>query len=268
MRSLWLMYHDVYEPSQARTAKVPLSSAMYHVSADMFRRHLGAIAQSGLSVTTVGRFVSDERTTENSLALTFDDGWAGAFAVAVPLLAARGWRATFFVTLDFMRRRGFCEPSMLIEAAAAGMEIGVHGTTHRMLSSCSRSEVVEEFRACKQALESLLGQPVEHASLPGGALTPTVAACAEEVGVKSLCTSRPGVNTPTTPRFHLRRLAVRDSTSVADMSRYCAFDINREKARWMLLRMPQAVLGMRRYPRLRRFILNEADGHPRELFKP
>lgn len=268
MGSLWLMYHDVYELSRARTTGVPRSAAMYHVSADRFKLHLRAIAQSGLPVTTVGRFVSGQWASENSVVLTFDDGWAGAFDVALPLLAELGWRATFFVTLNFMRRKGFCEPSMLVDAAKAGMEIGIHGTTHRMLSSCSRSEVVEEFSACKEGLESLLGWPVEHASLPGGDLTPTVVACAKEAAVMSLCNSRPGLNDPTTPRFDLRRLAVRESTSRADMARYCAFNLDREKARWMLLRMPRTVLGMNRYSRLRRLMLNERDGNPSELFKP
>jgi peptidoglycan/xylan/chitin deacetylase (PgdA/CDA1 family) len=267
MGSLWLMYHDVYEVSRARSRDIPRTAAMYHVSADRFKSHLSAIARSGLHVTTVGRFLRSQGG-ENSIALTFDDGWAGAFENALPLLVDRGWSATFFITLDFLRRKGFCAPSMLLEAVKAGMEVGIHGTTHRMLSSCSCAEVVEEFSVCKEQLESLLGQAVEHASLPGGDLTRTVVSCAEEASIKSLCTSRPGLNLPTTSHYHLRRVAVRESSSAEDMARYCTFDLGPEKARWMFWRIPRTVLGMKRYSRLRRFMLNEKDGNSSELFKP
>ena len=157
---------------------------------------------------------------------------------------------------------------MLLEAAKAGMEIGIHGATHRMLSSCSRAEVVEEFRVCKDHLESLLGRSVEHASLPGGDLNQTVISCAKEAAIASLSTSRPGLNFRTTSRFDLRRVAIRESSSTADMARHCTFDLGREKARWTLLRMPRLVLGMKRYSRLRRLVLNEPGGDPSELFEP
>src|SRR5437870_2983514 len=120
MGSLWLMYHDVYDHARA-SSDIPRSSAMYHVSADVFKRQLQTISQSEVSVTTVGQFMSGESAAEDTIALTFDDGWAGAFAVALPLLADYGWRATFFVTLTFMGRSGFCDRSMLRNAAAAGM---------------------------------------------------------------------------------------------------------------------------------------------------
>lgn len=264
--SIWLMYHDVYEPP--RSGDVPQSAAIYHVSASCFRAHIYAIAQSGKHVTTVGEFLRGGCHEDSNVVLTFDDGWAGAFEVAVPLLVERGWKATFFVTRDFVGRNGFCQPSMLIEAANAGMEIAVHGTTHRMLSSCSPAEIVDEFRACKNYLESLLGRPVLHASLPGGDVTPTVIACAKQAGIGSLCNSRPGLNGSKTSHYDLTRVAVRARTSAADVARYCSFALARERARWILFHLPRTVLGMQRYSHLRRWILREPNGNPLEVFRP
>jgi peptidoglycan/xylan/chitin deacetylase (PgdA/CDA1 family) len=260
------MYHDVH--IDGTNLDAPRSSTLYHVSAAQFDSHLNAIARSGLEVTTVGSFMTRDAGHRDSVVLTFDDGWSGAFTVAAPMLAARGWRATFFVTRDFIGRRGFCDPALLAEAARAGMEIGVHGTTHRMLSACSWHETVGEFRDCRQSLESMLGRSVNYASLPGGDSTAVVAAAARQAGISALCGSRPGLNTSTTDRFALRRVAIRTTTTSAAVERYCRFDLTRDQARWLVLRTPRAVLGMKRYSRLRRLLLNEQDGSPNEVFKP
>jgi peptidoglycan/xylan/chitin deacetylase (PgdA/CDA1 family) len=259
------MYHDVYGPSSRSAA--PRSSGMYHLSSPAFASHLDAIERAGLEVTTVGRFLA-VGGGERSVALTFDDGWAGTFTQAVPALLRRDWRATVFITRDFIGRPGFCDAAMIRDAAAAGVEIGVHGTTHRMLSGCTYDQIVWEFRACREHLESVLGQPVVHASLPGGDGTPEIVAAAREAGVTAICTSRPGVNTSSTPRAKLLRMAIRSSTTADDVARYCAFDVRRERARWALLQLPRSALGMRTYSRLRRMMFGEPDGHRQEVFKP
>ena len=266
MKSLWLMYHDIYD--REPRPGVPASATAYHVSRTTFDGHLRAIHASGLRVVTVGDFVADPAAAGDSVILTFDDGWIGGFEIAVPLLQERGWRATFYVTRDFVERDHFCKRATLRAAYAAGMEIGVHGVTHRMLSACSHSEVVAEFRECRDYLESVLGRPVGHASVPGGDLTPMVVDCAREAGLTSLSNSRPGLNHARSSRFDLRRLAVKSTTSALDIARYCAFRLGPERARWAMLQLPRAVLGMRQYSRLRRVILRERRADPTEVFEP
>jgi peptidoglycan/xylan/chitin deacetylase (PgdA/CDA1 family) len=262
MRSVWLMYHDVRHPSDSR--QVPASAAVYNVSPDVFEEHLSAVHASGLSVVTAS---ASERAANDSVVLTFDDGWLGSFETAVPALVEQGLTATFYVTKDFVGRPGFCSPSAIADAAGAGMEIGVHGTTHRLLSGCTREEIVHELRACKEFLESLVQREVLAASVPGGDWSRTVAACAAEVGLTTLATSRPGINTDRTPALEARRVAVRTGTTSIDVARYCRFDTRREWARWAALQAPRRILGMQRYSRLRRRLLGErpSDG---ALFDP
>jgi peptidoglycan/xylan/chitin deacetylase (PgdA/CDA1 family) len=266
MRSLWLMYHDVYKG--APVAGVPASADLYHVSAEAFTSHLDVIERSGLRVLSAGEFLRAPAASADNVVMTFDDGWNGTFEVALPLLHERGWTATAFVTRDFVGRRGFSSASTLRDAAAAGMEIGIHGATHRMLSACSHDEVVEEFRGCKDYLEGLLGQPVDHASIPGGDRTATVVACAREAMVKSLSNSRPGVNEATTSHFDLRRVAMKKSTTTEDLQRFCRFDLARERSRWALLQLPRTMLGMKRYTKLRRMVMHANDHGGFEVFKP
>jgi peptidoglycan/xylan/chitin deacetylase (PgdA/CDA1 family) len=200
--------------------------------------------------------------------ITFDDGWRGSFRIAVPMLQAMGWKATFFVTRDFVGRKGFCDQQMIRNAVAAGMEIGVHGTTHRMLSGCSTEEIVSEFATCKTFLESIVGAPVVSASLPGGDINHRITSCARAAGLTSLCTSRPGINMVGTSWFTLRRIPVRSTTAGPDIGRYCRYDVTKETIRWAALEVPRSIFGMKNYSRLRRRILGESAGHEGEVFNP
>jgi peptidoglycan/xylan/chitin deacetylase (PgdA/CDA1 family) len=265
MNSVWLAYHDIHDGSRARN--IPTSAAMYHVSSELFSRHLECIKSSGHRVVTVGEFVSSPDLRTDSVVLTFDDGWQGAFATALPLLVRIGWPATFFVTSGFVGRPGFCDAQMLQDAVSAGMEIGIHGTTHRMLSSCSKPEITGELQVCKGFLESLLQRSIQHASVPGGSTNRLVSECAAELGLQSLSTSRPGINSPVQPHYDLRRMAIRSSTRASDVDRYCRHAVKRETARWAMLQLPRRVLGMRNYARLRQRLMSGSEGTD-ALFQP
>ena len=265
MNSVWLMYHDVCESAPA--SDVPASASVYHVSRQRFAGHLDAIRCSGRRVISASEFARGAVDCD-SVVVTFDDGWRGTFDIAMPMLQAMDWKATIFVTRDFLGRKHFADRAALRDAAAAGMEIGVHGTTHRMLSSCSREEQLWEFRACREHHESLLGTPVESASQPGGDWNRSIVEAARQAGLKSLGTSRPGCNSSRTDLFSLRRVAIKSGTSAAEVARYCRGNMHREVARWTLLEMPRRLLGMKNYSRLRRILVDEKTKPTAEVYKP
>lgn len=265
MRSVWLMYHNVW--ASAPEPNVPRSASMYHISRALFAKHLRAIRSSGCPAITVGEFLKSPRENR-TVVITFDDGWMGAFETAIPLLREEGMPATFFVTLDFVGKKWFCDREMILSAARVGMEIGIHGTTHRMLSGLTAQETFAEIQKCKQYLESLLGRAVEVMSLPGGAVNSRIISCAQEAGVCCICNSVPGINRHDTSRFHLNRLAIRDSTTERTVARFCRFRVMPELVRWALLQTPKKVLGMRNYDILRRAMLGERQTDASQIFRP
>ena len=187
----------------------------------------------------------------------------------MPILKEVGYRCTFFITKDFIGREGFVDEKNIIMAAEAGMEIGVHGTTHRMLSNCSIDEIIWELSNCRQYLESLTGQKVISASMPGGEWNETIASCAKETGLKILCSSKPGLNGPNTNLFNLRRIPIKENTSETAIGRYCQYNISKEIIKSALYRLPQRLLGMKRYSNFRRWILSEKNNNTTtEIFKP
>jgi len=261
MKSIWLMYHDIYETEVQ--SGISNSASMYHTSREAFADHLAAIKASGRPVITPREYRNG--STRDSVLITFDDGWRGAFEIGLPLLQSFGWKATFFITRDFVGREPFCDKEMILRAFDAGMEIGVHGTTHRMLLPCSIEEIEWELESCKTFLEKLLGTGSKSASVPGGAISPEIIACAKRLGFKSLCTSNPGVNFSTTSPFTLGRIAIRNKTIQSDIKRYCRYQIGPEIVRWALFGIPRRILGIRNYSALRRWLKGDKTT---ELFQP
>jgi peptidoglycan/xylan/chitin deacetylase (PgdA/CDA1 family) len=262
MGSLWLMYHDVYTNLDST---LPRSAAAYHVSTKAFELQLQIIKDSGIPVVSPSEAMRAAR--EQVLVLTFDDGWAGTFQNALPLLEKYSLPAAIFVTRDFVGQRSFCERSMLAYAVQSGVEIGVHGTTHRMLSALSDDEIFSEFSLCKDFLEQIIAKPVHSASVPGGDIDDRIIRGAKKAGLKYLCTSQPGINHPTTHPFRLKRIAIRENTDSKDMGRFCHLSVTLEVFRWRMLEVPRQVLGMKNYSRLQRLLV-DSKATTRNIFQP
>jgi len=258
------MYHDVFSESPAPF--IPRTSAMYHISKQSFIQHLAIIKKSTLNVMNVSEIL--DNNDKNSMSITFDDGWEGAFNIAMPILKEFGYRCTYFITKDFIGREGFIDEKGIMMASESGMEIGVHGTTHRMLSNCSNDEIIWEFKSCKQYLESLTGQKVVSASMPGGDWNDIIASCAKKAGLKLLCTSKLGLNGPGTNLFNLRRIPIKRNTSERAIGRYCQYEISMELIKSTLYQLPRRFLGMKRYSNFRRWLLGEKNRNSIEIYKP
>jgi len=255
------MYHDIYETEVQ--SNIPNSASVYHISRKKFADHLAAIKASGRMVITPREYQTG--FSHDSVLITFDDGWRGAFEIGLPLLQDFGWKATFFITRDFVGKESFCDREMILRAFEAGMEIGVHGTTHRMLPHCTMEEIEWELESCKVFLEKLLGTRLESTSIPGGATSPEIITCAKRLGFKYLCTSHPSVNRSPIAPFKLGRVAIRDGTTRSDIERYCGYQISPEITRWALFEIPRRILGMKNYSLVRRWLKGD---NSQELFQP
>lgn len=102
------------------------------------------------------------------------------------------------------------------ELRAAGAEIGGHTVTHPILALSEDSEARREIAENKEDLEGLLGERLRFFAYPNGKpgtdFAPTHAAMVKSLGFKAALTTRPGVSTPETDRFWLRRFTPWDRT--------------------------------------------------------
>jgi peptidoglycan/xylan/chitin deacetylase (PgdA/CDA1 family) len=88
------------------------------------------------------------------VALTFDDGPDPSSTPAfLDVLDGLGWRATFFMLGDMVRRA----PGLAAEVAAAGHEVAVHGEIHRSMLWRAPWSVVDDVARGRDAVADATG---------------------------------------------------------------------------------------------------------------
>src|SRR4051794_27558714 len=100
--TICLMYHEIQLPGRELCDADP-GYARYAVSIDNFRTQMQFLKDS----QTPGMNVSQMLTNSgNGVALTFDDGCETDLITALPILTDLGFQATFYLTVDFLGKRG------------------------------------------------------------------------------------------------------------------------------------------------------------------
>lgn len=254
MRVMSLMYHDVASGADPASGFVGPGPDHYRLTREEFSSHLEAIAASGLAPSLVG-----EPAGERSILLTFDDGGSSAVTTIHPMLAERGWRGHFFITVAAIGADQFLTADGIRELRASGHVIGSHGYSHRVMTALSDAEVASEWRTSKAILEDLLSDRVDVLSVPTGAYTERVGMLALEAGYRHVFTSEPWLR----PRV-LRdgrvygRFAVVSTTPAEQVGALCRFSrrvIAQQAAAWELRKLAKKVLGGR-YLAVRRSLLS------------
>jgi peptidoglycan/xylan/chitin deacetylase (PgdA/CDA1 family) len=184
VRAITLGFHDVLDVQRVEPG------AVYIVRLCDFKKHLQAVEQSAVPISTVSEF----RTwgSEVPVFLTFDDGTAGAHAFGSSLLLACGWRAHFFITTDWIGRNTFMNRRHIRELHELGHVIGSHSCSHpERMSILDTHTLIREWADSCAILSDIIGAPVRTASVAGGYYSRRVAETAASAGIQVLFTSEP-----------------------------------------------------------------------------
>ena len=208
------------------------ASDEFTVGEAAFAAQLDAIRGAGFHTVTFHDWLEHQDKgaplPDKPILLTFDDGDQDAFTAALPALRARGMRATFFLVSgwigpDDAHRLAQGEPGRrsLIwpEAralAAAGMEIGSHGVTHRRLPELTKEEALQEMAASKRELEARLLAPVEVFAFPYNASRRRLRGLVREAGYRAAVS---GSDHGGSDRYELYRATLRRGTSPEELLR-------------------------------------------------
>lgn len=172
-RSVVLCYHGV-APSRAA-----LDPHLLRVEPARFAAQVDVLIAAGFEFVTVAELVARAgggRPPNGLVALSFDDGMDDNHAVALPLLRARGIRATVYVVsglvgspnpwIDPRSGARMMTDAELLDLVAAGFEIGAHTVSHPDLSTMGFDACLSEMRRSRAALEQLTGRPVTTFAYP------------------------------------------------------------------------------------------------------
>lgn len=171
-----LMYHGVPSAGCPAPPNREPGAELYDVGPDMFRRQMALIRERGGTVGPLG-----DGLAPPSVILTFDDGERNNRA-AVPVLEEFGFRAYFFITAQRIGRPGYLDWPDLAALSDAGMIVGAHGLTHRILTTLDDDDLRREFTEPQRLLEERLGRPARDFSVPRGFYDQRVLAAAREAG--------------------------------------------------------------------------------------
>lgn len=101
--------------------------------------------------------------------ITFDDGNASDYAIAVPELRRRQIKARFFVLAGKLDKpAALTRDEVRAIDADSLFSIGSHGLTHRIWPDLSEVERTEEVEQSRAILSELCTRPIDEAGLPFG----------------------------------------------------------------------------------------------------
>ena len=215
-----LMYHQV--GPQRPGSKLNT----WRVTERKFEAQLDVLARRGITGVALRTFVDQPDDPALRAVLTFDDGYDAVRSKALPLLLARGFRATVFAVSG--RTGGVNDwdgetpgERLLTEAGlrelhAAGIEIGSHGATHRALTKLTDAELAIEVAGSKEHLENILGAPVVSFCYPFGNFDGRVVEAVKRAGYRAATVIRGAIPRDLSDPFRLPRIAVRGSGTLLD----------------------------------------------------
>jgi peptidoglycan/xylan/chitin deacetylase (PgdA/CDA1 family) len=217
-----LLYHDI----SSRSAKGSFRESV--VDPSLFDEHLAAISQEGFVAEPVSRLFALERAeaSQDSIFITFDDGYTTVVDEAQPLLERHGLVATVFVPTAFIGGRAawldrsgeghrtIVSWQALRDLRACGIEIGGHGHEHLQLDIIAPRTLRSELRDGRALLQDGLGESVTSLAYPFGYHSRSVRRVARESGYELAFEVGDDLYTPSVARhFSIRRIVVTPNMS-------------------------------------------------------
>lgn len=198
------------------------------VAPRMFAAQMALLRAEGFHVVPLRELatnLAEKRAfAPRTVAVTFDDGFADNYTAAFPVLQRESIPATIFLTAGYIGSDGLpvlrdhvpprpLDWPQVIEMARHGVDFGAHTVTHPSLTEIPRDEMRREIVDSRTIIEQRSGVRVATFCYPRGRFDARVKQVVRDAGYTLACTTMPGVVTPDTHPFSLRRTFIaRDDT--------------------------------------------------------
>lgn len=180
---------------------------IYSLDKDIFRSQMHYLKKNlSECITSMENFAS----IDQSVTITFDDGFADVFYNAVPILSELNIPFTIFIAPKLViEKNEYLSISELKELAQLdNCIIGSHGYSHRPLTNLNLLNIKNEIYYSKLWLEDTVGKEIKFMSYPHGMVNSTIKNEVKKAGFVYACSSRPGVNRMKFDFFDLQRTSI------------------------------------------------------------
>lgn len=214
-----LMYHRVDTPVNAWEGR-------YCVTPSRFAAHMRRLQRAGWRACSLEEFVAwldaGHPLPEGSFLLTFDDGFAGVFEHAAPLLKDLGWPAVMFLVADLIGQRdewsrsenpeGNTYPLLTTEQIRQmqnwNWSFQSHSCRHADLPTLDDRSLDQELQRSRELIQVVTGRTVEYLAYPYGRHDERVMQSALRAGYRAAFSVRSGFNRSDVNRLQIRRIDV------------------------------------------------------------
>jgi peptidoglycan/xylan/chitin deacetylase (PgdA/CDA1 family) len=222
-----LVYHRIADSG-------PEQLSRYRVSPSVFEEQVDYLRSAGFRGVTLEDWAVARRLNTplpgRAVLITFDDAYGDFAEHAWPLLQRHGFAATMFVPTAHVGRDNAWDarfgPTVplldwadLLDLSRAGVTMGAHGHSHRLLSALPPTAVAEEAARSRRDLEDQLGVPVTAVAYPYGRHDAVVTHLHGACGFLHGVTTRSGLSSLRDQALALPRLEITGDDGVVGLIR-------------------------------------------------
>lgn len=209
-----LMYHYVgnyYNPDSDDPNNLLMGGLA--VTTTNFEQQMHYLVKSGyktLDLDEVLQIHGGKRPlNQNSIVLTFDDGYKDFYTNAYPVLKKYNLKAVVFLVTNFMDKDNYLNYPMVEEMYKSGLiSFGSHTVSHSSLTQISEKQVISEIVTSKKILESTLGYKIRFFCYPYGHFNNLAVNKVKEAGYSMAFTTSNGKWTEETDLLRTPRIRI------------------------------------------------------------
>ncbi|MBI78834.1 MAG: hypothetical protein CMQ51_00095 [Gammaproteobacteria bacterium] len=146
-----------------------------------------------ISFDTIDSAFKKENQKQNSICLTFDDGYSSDIEIVLPELQEINAAATFFIVKDYLGKDGYMTKDQVINLSNNNMQIGSHSLTHPNFLNIDSKKKTEELIYSKKFLEDLISKEITTFAFPFGFVDEDSVEKVFLAGYKYCCISKHGI---------------------------------------------------------------------------
>jgi len=148
------------------------------VTPEMFEKHLQYLKQNYNVINFWELYKNPNEINDNSVIITFDDGYLDNYTNALPLLKKYNLPATVFLVTDLIGKTNEWDAGDLkllaiteiFEMLKHNISFGIHSTKHFNYSKLTDEEIIKDIKLCFEKLDEYNIPYIKALAYPFGAL--------------------------------------------------------------------------------------------------